>query len=181
MKKIVCIILCMIACQVAISQTYFTRTGFTEFKASVEAFEPVEAKNNSTTAILKTQTGDIAAQLFITAFKFRVALMQEHFNENYMDSDKFPKAVFRGKLDNFDMSSLSGEKEYNLNGSLTIKGVKKEINTKALLKKDGEKIVLSAAFSVKPQDFDIKIPSIVRKKIADKINITLNYELVEKK
>ncbi|MFD2567259.1 YceI family protein [Pseudotenacibaculum haliotis] len=181
MKKTVCIILCMIACQVAISQTYFTRTGFTEFKASVEAFEPVEAKNNSTTAILKTQTGDIAAQLFITAFKFRVALMQEHFNENYMDSDKFPKAVFRGKLDNFDMSSLSGEKEYNLNGSLTIKGVKKEINTKALLKKDGEKIVLSATFSVKPQDFDIKIPSIVRKKIADKINITLNYELVEKK
>lgn len=171
----------MVACQVALSQTYFTRTGFTEFKASVEAFEPVEAKNNSTTAILKTQTGDIAAQLFINAFKFRVALMQEHFNENYMDSDKFPKAVFRGKLDNFDMSSLSGEKEFDLSGTLTIKGVKKEINTKAMVKKDGEKIVLSSTFSVQPQDFDIKIPSIVRKKIADKINITLNYELVEKK
>ena len=54
----------------ALSQTYFTRTGFTEFKASVEAFEPVEAKNNSTTVILKTQSGDIAAQLFINAFKF---------------------------------------------------------------------------------------------------------------
>ena len=171
----------MAACQVALCQTYFTRTGFTEFKASVEAFEPVEAKNNSTTAILKTQTGDIAAQLFINAFKFRVALMQEHFNENYMDSDKFPKAVFRGKIKDFNFDQLSQEKEYDLSGTLTIRGVKKEVNTKATIKKEGEKILLSSNFTVLPKDFNIKIPSIVSKKIADKINITLNYELVEKK
>ena len=84
MIKTINLIVCLTVCQIAISQTYFTRTGLTKFKASVEAFEPVEAKNNSTTAILKTQTGDIAAQLFINAFKFRVKLMQEHFNENYM-------------------------------------------------------------------------------------------------
>ena len=64
------------------SQTYFTRTGTTNFKASVTAFEPVEATNKSTTVILKTSTGAIAAQLFITAFQFRVALMQEHFNRS---------------------------------------------------------------------------------------------------
>ena len=167
--------------QAALSQTYFTRTGFTEFKASVEAFEPVEAKNNSTTAILKTQSGDIAAQLFINAFKFRVALMQEHFNENYMDSDKFPKAVFRGKLNNFNFSELSGEQEYDLVGSLTIRGIKKDISTKAKVKKEGDQLVLTAAFSVEPKDFDIEVPSIVRKKIAEKINITIDYALVEKK
>ena len=181
MKKILTIIICLFSCQIALSQTYFTRTGSTEFKASVEAFEPVEAKNNSTTAILKTQSGDIAAQLFINAFKFRVALMQEHFNENYMDSDKFPKAVFRGKLGGFDFGAISGEQEYDLSGTLTVRGVKKEINTKAIVKKQGDALLLKAVFSVEPQEFDIKIPNIVKKKIADKINITINYELVEKK
>lgn len=181
MKKTIAILICLVSCQIALSQTYFTRTGSTEFKASVEAFEPVEAKNNSTTVILKTQSGDIAAQLFINAFKFRVALMQEHFNENYMDSDKFPKAIFKGKLKGFDFSNLSGEQEYDLSGTLTVRGVKKEINTKAKVKKAGDNVHVTTAFSVEPQEFDIKIPSIVRKKIADKINVSINYELVEKK
>lgn len=172
---------CLIVTQVALSQTYYTRTGQTEFKASVEAFEPVEAVNNSTTALLKTQSGDIAAQLFINAFKFRVALMQEHFNENYMDSDKHPKAVFRGKLNGFNFAELSGEQEYDLVGSLTVRGVKKDISTRAKVQKDGDQLILTARFSVEPQEFDIKIPSIVRKKIADKINITIHYALVEKK
>lgn len=181
MKKTISLIVFLAVCQIAISQTYYTRTGLTEFKASVEAFEPVEAKNNSTTALLKTQTGDIAAQLFINAFKFRVKLMQEHFNENYMDSDKFPKGVFRGKLKDFDMSSIGEGKEYDLSGSLTVRGVKKDISTKATIKKEGDNLRLTAAFSVKPGDFEIEIPSIVRKKIAESINITISYELVEKK
>lgn len=181
MKKVITLLVCMVLCQVAISQTYLTRTGMTEFKASVEAFEPVEAKNNSTTAILKAESGDIAAQLFINAFEFRVALMQEHFNENYMDSNKFPKAVFRGTLKGFNLNALSGSQEYDLSGSLTVRGVTKEIASKATVKKDGDKLVLTTVFTVEPQDFDIDIPSIVRKKIADKINVTINYELVEKK
>ena len=176
MKTTITLIACLMICQVAISQKYFTRTGTTDFKASVEAFEPVEATNNSTTAILDTATGDIAAQLFVNAFKFRVALMQEHFNENYMDSDKYPKAIFRGKLANY-----SGEGTYDLTGSLAVRGKKKDISSKATVKKVGDKLVLTTNFSVEPQDFDIKIPSIVRKKIADKINVTVNYELVEKK
>lgn len=181
MKKTIAIIVVLVSCQVAFAQTYYTRTGTTAFKASVEAFEPVEATNNSTTAILKTQNGDIAAQLFINAFKFRVALMQEHFNENYMESNKYAKALFRGKLKDFDVNNFSGEKEYDLSGTLTVRGIKKEISSKATLKKVGDNIELSTVFTVEPQDFDIKIPSIVRKKIADKINVSINYELVEKK
>ncbi len=180
MKKVI-LILCLILSQIGVGQTYFTRTGFTEFKASVKAFEPVEAKNNSTTVILKTQSGDIAAQLFISAFKFRVALMQEHFNENYMDSDKFPKAVFRGKIENFDLNSISGTSELDLKGTLTVRNVKKEIQTKAKVSKEGDKIRLQSTFIVEPGDFEIKIPNIVKKKIADKIIISIDYELVEKK
>ena len=180
MKKTLLIAIVLLSQTIA-AQKYFTRTGSTDFKASVEAFEAVEAKNNSTTVILKTDTGDIAAQLFITAFKFKVALMQEHFNENYMDSDEYPKAIFRGKLAGFSMDSLSEEKEFPLKGTLTIRGIKKEIETVAKVTCNDDKIKLTANFSVQPQEFDIKIPSIVRKKIADKINISLNYELSEKK
>ena len=180
MKKLYTLCFFFVAVSV-FSQTYFTRSGNTDFKASVEAFEPVEAKNTSTTVILKTATGDIAAQLFINAFQFKVALMQEHFNENYMDSDKFPKAVFRGKLIDFDFANSTTEKEYKLTGTLTVRGIKKEINTTAkVILKEG-KLFLDAKFIVEPQDFNIDIPSIVRKKIADKINVTLQYELVEKK
>ena len=163
----------------AYAQKFYTKTGFTEFKASVEAFEPVEANNNSTTALLNTENGDIAALLFIKAFNFRVALMQEHFNENYMDSDKFPKATFKGSLNNFDFGNL--QRLYQLQGVLNIRGIDKDIETPVSVRMDGDKIRLEAEFNVSPSDFDIKIPSIVEEKISETITISLNYELVEKK
>ncbi len=180
MKKIIFLFV-LVSAQTVLSQTYFTRTGMTEFKASVEAFEPVEAKNNSTTAILKAGSGDIAAQLFINAFQFRVALMQEHFNENYMDSDKYPKAVFRGKIKDFDKGSIDPNKAYALTGTLTIRGIKKDVETTVKISTSNNTIKLTSSFSVAPEDFGIKIPSIVSNKIAEKINISLDYELVEKK
>ncbi len=181
MKKI--LILCFLFVAGSVSaQKYYTKTGETDFKASVEAFEPVEAKSNSTTVVLKTDSGDIAALLFMKSFHFKVALMEEHFNENYMDSDKFPKATFKGKLKDFNMSDLSSTaKEISLSGTLTVRGKAKDMQTTAMISKDGDKIIIKSKFSVKPQDFDIDIPSIVRNKIAKEINVTLNYELVEKK
>lgn len=180
MKKILICFICFASFNLS-AQKYYTKTGTTELKASVAAFEPVEATNKSTSVVLKADTGDIAALLFVKAFRFRVALMEEHFNENYMDSDKFPKATFKGKVTDFNLADISTEKEYTIKGTLTVRGIKKEIETTGkFLKKDG-KISLNVMFSVKPQDFDIKIPSIVREKIAKTINLTLNYELVEKK
>lgn len=182
MKQLYIIILTFLVSTSLFAQKYYTKTGKTEFKASVETFEPIEAANNSTTVILNTENGQIAALLFVKAFHFEIALMQEHFNENYMDSDKHPKATFKGALDGFSMDKLSDkESEFNLKGTLTVRGIAKEINTKARLKKQGSKIKIEAEFKVKPQDFDIKIPNIVREKIAKSIHINLNYELVEKK
>lgn len=180
MKKILLLAIVLLS-QTIIAQKYFTRTGSTNFKASVEAFEAVEATNKSTSVVLKTDTGDIAALLLIKAFRFKVALMQEHFNENYMDSDKHPKATFKGKIEGFNLSEVDTKKEYPIKGTLTVRGVKKEIETVGTFTKSGEKLKLSAMFSVTPQDFEIKIPSIVREKIAKSINLTLDYELIEKK
>ncbi|WP_299681389.1 YceI family protein [uncultured Tenacibaculum sp.] len=180
MKKLIITTLLLVS-QLVVAQKYFTRTGTTHFKASVETFEPVEAINNSSTSILNVVTGDIAVQLFISAFQFKVALMQEHFNENYMDSDTYPKATFRGKLSNFSLKNSQNQKEFPLQGTLTICGIKKEISTIAKVSFEKNIIKLSSNFSVEPQDFGIEIPSIVRKKIAEKINIKINYELAEKK
>lgn len=180
MKKIALITFCFVSIQLC-AQKFYTKTGVTDLKASVEAFEPVEATNKSTSVLLKSDSGDIAALLFIKAFRFRVALMEEHFNENYMDSDKFPKATFKGKVEDFNLSEIEGSKKLKIKGTLTVRGIKKEIETMGTFTKKDGKLHLNASFSVKPQDFEIKIPSIVREKIAKTIILTLNYELIEKK
>lgn len=179
-KLLIIAVLCTTT--LATAQKYYTKAGITEFKASVDTFEPVEAKNESTTAILNSDTGEIAALLFVKAFHFKVALMQEHFNENYMDSDTFPKATFKGKIEGYSPEAISNsETDYPLKGTLTIRGKTKTITSVVQIKKVEEKIVLTTNFNVSPKDFDIEIPKIVRKKIAESIQLKLCYELIKKK
>lgn len=182
MKKITVLAFLLLCSSTFIkAQKYFTKTGLTEFKASVEVFEPVEAKSNSTTAILNIENGEVAALIFVRSFRFKVALMEEHFNENYMESDQFPKTNFKGKLKGFSWKELQKEeKEYELTGDLTIKGKTQKVTTAAQLKSIEGKIKVVASFEVKAEDFDIEIPSVVRKKIAQTIKINLAYELEKK-
>lgn len=162
-------------------QKYFTKTGSTVFKATADALEPVEAENESTTVILNTTNGELAALLFIKAFDFEIALMQEHFNENYMESDKFPKATFKGQLMGFDTKKLSAEfTEFKLKGTITIRGKEKSIDTVAKLKKLDDKIVFTSRLTVEPEAFNIQIPGVIRSKIAKSIHLILNYELTKK-
>lgn len=170
----------MLLClQTIAAQKYITRSGITSFKASVAAFEPIEAINKSSSAVINDK-GDIAALLLVKGFHFKVALMQEHFNENYMDSDEFSKATFKGKLVNFTLENLNTISKFSLDGRLTIKGKAKEIKTEAIIIKQDEKLIFKTTFSVAPEDFGIKIPGIVRKKIAKEIKISINYELAKK-
>ena len=162
-------------------QKYFTRSGITEFEASEKAFEPIEAVNESTTAIMDLSSGVIVSQVFMAGFQFKNALMQEHFNENYMESNQYPKATFKGKLDNFSLDDLKSNEPIPLSGMLTIKGVEKKIQTTVRITQDQSGLSLTAMFAVNPEDFNIKIPVIVQEKIADMVHINLNYQLVEKK
>ena len=108
--------------------------------------------------------------------------MQEHFNENYMDSGTFPKATFKGQISGFDFSEISStEKKLLLKGILTVRGVEKKIETLATFSKKENKLLMEASFGAKPEDFNIKIPKIVSNKIAGTINISLAYEFIEKK
>lgn len=181
MKKSILIAIVLLS-QTLVAQKYFTKTGTTKFQASEKSFVPVKAINKKTLAILNNETGEIATQLFITDFQFKVSLMQEHFNENYMDSDEHPKATFVGKLTDFQFDNLSEEKTtFNLKGTLTIKEKQKEINTSAVVNLNGNDLKITSKFTVKPADFNIKIPSIVSKKIAENVQISINYLLSEKK
>ncbi len=181
MKHLLIIMTLFFALNVS-AQKYFTKTGATEFMASVEAFEPISASSTSTTAILDISTGDIAALIFVRSFHFKIALMEEHFNENYMDTKDFPKATFKGKLDRFDMTKLTSIwQEFTMTGTLNIRGVDKVINDVIKLKKVAGKIVVQGALIVAPSDFKIDIPGAVSSKIAKEIKVTMDYELVEKK
>ncbi len=177
MKKVILFIV-LLTCSGLHAQKFITKTGETHFKASVEAFEPVEAINKNTTAILNAVNGDVAALIFIRSFHFEIALMEEHFNENYMDSDKHPKATFKGSLSEFELDKLlKQEQSYPLSGTLTIKGIERQIATTAILLKKDDMIEVKAQFEVKPEDFEIEIPKLVREKIAKSIIVTLKYEL----
>lgn len=160
---------------------YLTKTGNVSFEASVPSFEEVKAKSNSVTAIINTNNGEFAALVLVKGFRFKNALMEEHFNENYAESDKFPKATFKGKIENFDLLNLKNDKRYMIHGSLTFHGKSKQFkNLLVSISKENNIIKMTGAFKAKASDFDIKIPKIVRSKIAEEIKVSFVFELNEK-
>ena len=162
--------------QVLFSQQFYTDKGVTKFDGSKAAFEPIKASNNNTVSIIDSSNGQIAAVILISEFDFRLGLMQEHFNENYLESNVYPKSTFEGQIKNFSINELNQDfKEHEIEGVLTIKGVKKDIITKANIRKIDEKIELSSGFSVMLSDYKVKIPKIVFKKIDEEVKINLNF------
>jgi YceI-like domain len=172
MKKIFYFWALILVSFVPIQEKKQTKTGSLTFEASVPAFEEVKAKNDAVTCVLNTATGDIATQALMKGFRFKVALMEEHFNENYVESTKFPKATFRGKIEAFDESKLTTAfKNYTIKGKLEMHGKTKEVTCEAKIKKTGETIEIKNSFTVNAADFDIDIPSAVSKKVSKKINV----------
>ncbi|WP_035673576.1 YceI family protein [Flavobacterium sp. 83] len=181
MKKIAFLGLLVFVGNVMFSQKVMTRTGEIKFEASMPAFEEIAAKNNTVSCILDESTGDFVALALVKAFKFKAPLMEEHFNENYIESSKFPKSTFKGKILNFDASKLSSAKTvYDLEGDLTLHGVTKKIKTKITLVGTADKVNATSNFLVKPQDYNIEIPSLVKNKIAENVKIVINFILQPK-
>jgi len=161
---------------------YLTKNGSIQFEASVPSFEEVKAKNNSVTAIFNTANGEFASLALIKGFRFKVALMEEHFNENYMDSDKYPKAILKGKIKEFSPTKLSDvATKHILTSTLTVHGETKNIDIPILIKKVNNIIYINSTFSVTPEEFNVSIPKIIRKKVAQKIGISVDFKLLQKK
>ncbi|SNR47836.1 YceI family protein [Flavobacterium sp. ov086] len=180
MKNIIVLLFLFAGIVPVSAQKYATKTGSLKFEASVEAVEEVAAENKNTSAILESSTGEIAVLTLMKGFRFKVALMEEHFNENYVESDKFPKATFKGKVEDFDVSKLSATaKAAKISGDLTLHGKTVKIIANAKISKSGDKITVTGNFDIKPEDFDIEIPKLVSKKVADKIKVSFNLSLAK--
>lgn len=165
---------------VIFAQKMVTRTGAVKFEASTP-LESIAAVNNAASCILNKDNGELAALVLIKGFQFKSPLMQEHFNENYMESSKYPKATFKGKILNFDASKLTAQKNsYDLEGELMIHGVSKKVKTKISLSLNNGKIDATGSFNARPQDYNIEIPRLVKDKIAETAKIDYSFVLEAK-
>lgn len=167
---------------VVLAQKMMTRTGEIKFEATMPgALDDIAAINSTVSCILDQATGDFVALALVKAFKFKAPLMEEHFNENYIESSKFPKATFKGKITNFDASKINVSKtSYDLEGDLTMHGVTNKIKTKITLFLSSGKLNANANLIVKIKDYKIDIPSIVKNKISDNVNMKINFVLTPK-
>ncbi|OSZ79091.1 hypothetical protein CAP35_12820 [Chitinophagaceae bacterium IBVUCB1] len=181
MKKIVMIALLSASAYGAMAQKYVTRTGRVSF-FSTTPVENIEAVNNEAGAVLDSKTGDVVYQLAIKSFKFEKALMQEHFNENYMESDKYPKADFKGKITDISKVNFAKDGKYDVvsTGKMTIHGVTKDVTIPGTVTVKGNQAVMNSKFKIKPQDYKINIPKLVENKIAKEIEVTVNSILDKK-
>lgn len=180
-NKIKWLILCLAFTLTATAQNrYFTKTGHIDF-FSHTAIEDIKGINDQVTSFLDITTGDMVFSVLSRSFQFAKPLMQEHFNENYMESEKFPKASFEGKI--ADLKAIdfttSGKYPVKVVGKLTIHGMTKDIETAGDLTIDKDKIVGQSVFSVNPEDYGIKIPGVVRQNFAEsmKVTVLMNYQL----
>jgi polyisoprenoid-binding protein YceI len=174
---IVSLVLLMSASSVY-SQKYMTRNGHIRFFSSA-SLEDIEAHNRQVNAALDLETGDFVFRVLVRSFEFEKALMQEHFNENYMESHKFPNASFQGKISNLSEIDFNknGTYEATVEGKMTIHGVTKDIVEKGTLTMKDGTIEAYSQFNVKVADYDIKIPKTVVNNIAENIQVTVDVKL----
>ena len=143
--------------------------------------ENIEASSNSVIALINAENGEIAIKVFLRSFEFEKALMQEHFNENYVESDKYPSASFKGEILDFKGLSKLQKKEFSIKGVLDLHGIKKERMVIAkLVKLNNGNFQLQSKFKIACKDHDIKIPKILWKNIAEEIEVSLVIPLKPK-
>lgn len=162
---------------------YFTKTGHIDFFSSTP-IEDIKANNDQVTSFIDTATGEMVFSVLMRSFQFEKALMQEHFNENYVESAKFPKATFEGKL--IDAGKVGwdkpGEYPVKVKGNLTLHGVTKEVEADGSLVIESGRITGKSQFLIKPADYKITIPQVVKNNIAEqiKVNVLMYYTPYQK-
>ena len=177
MKKTLISLLVILSVQ-AQAQKFMTKTGSIDFSAT-GAIEKIEGTNKSSACLMDSKTGSLDLIVQVKSFVFEKQLMQEHFNENYMESEKFPKASFKGIITNISSINFSKDGEYTaeVTGKLNIHGVAKDVKTTGKVIIKGGKPSLKANFSVLLSDYNIAIPGAVKDKISKDAKINVNCSL----
>lgn len=182
MKKITIILAILLVGNTLVAQKYFTKTGHISFY-STTPIEDIEAHNYQSTSIIDFSNGNIVFSLLMKGFEFEKALMQEHFNEKYVETDEFPKAQFKGNISNFESVNLAqdGKYEVSISGKMTIHGVTKGVSTQGIFEVKNGRIIGTCTFTLLVADYEINIPGVVRDKIAKEMTIKVNMDYSEYK
>jgi polyisoprenoid-binding protein YceI len=159
------------------AQKFMTKNGFISFYGHTP-MEDMKADNNQVASVLDISTGDLVFQVLIKSFHFDRALLEEHFNENYMESDKFPKATFKGKITNLQSVNFAknGIYDVTVEGDLTIRDATNKINAKGTIEVVAGGLNANSKFLISPEDYKINIPGVVREKIAKNFEITVTIK-----
>lgn len=178
-KNLIVLMAMVLSVSVSFAQSkFYTKTGKISFYSKAP-LEEIEGKNKTVTAVLDSKSGALQFAVQMKGFEFEKQLMQQHFNENYVESDKYPKAEFKGTITNNSQINYSKDGTYTakVKGKLTIHGVTKDVESTGTLKINGGKIDANSVFNVLISDYNIKIPAIVKDKVSNTIKITVDCDL----
>lgn len=179
MKRIAYLALIFAVISTSVSaQKYVTKNGTINFFSKTPV-ENIEAHNKQVNCALDLSSSDFVFKVLMKSFEFEKALMQEHFNENYVESDKFPNATFQGKITNLKNVNFIKPGIYNVTaeGNLTIHGITKKISAPGTIEVQGDKLNAKARFNIKPADYEIRIPNTVAAHIAESVEVTVDVTL----
>ena len=159
------------------AQKYMTRNGYIGFYSHTP-MEDIKGDNNQVASILDTSTGEFVFQVLIKSFHFEKALMEEHFNENYMESEKFPKSSFKGKITDLASVDFSkpGNYDVTVEGDLNIHNVTNKVIVKGNVEVISGGINANSKFNIVPEDYKINIPGVVRDNIAKNLEVTVSIK-----
>lgn len=155
------------------AQKYVTEKSFVSFYSHA-TLEDISAENGRAGGIFNATTNDIAFSVPIKEFEFAKSLMKEHFNEKYLESDKYPKSTFQGKISDFDFN-VSGVQNAKATGKLFIHGVTKDVEISGTIEKQGTKLLFKSKFIVKLEDYKVTIPQLVWQNIAEQVEVTIDF------
>ena len=154
-----------------------TRNGSISFYSKT-SLEDIEAYTQTAVSVLDKKSGQLEMMVLIKSFSFDKALMQEHFNENYLESDKFPKSVFKGRIDDLSKVDFNHDGKYNvtITGQLTIHGETQSVKTSATFNIEKERVSAMADFTIRLEDYKIRIPALVADKVSKSIKIAVSLK-----
>lgn len=170
------LILLMMLSSTVFAQKYMSKEGYVHF-FSEAPMENIEAENTKVAAVLDAATGDFAFKVLIEEFQFEKSLMQEHFNENYMESDQYPFSTFTGAVKGFKKLDLKTKQEVEVNGQMNMHGLTKKIKVIATVWMEDEELHIASSFVIRLEDYNIDIPKIVMYNIAEEIDVKVKMQL----
>lgn len=154
------------------AQIYAGKTCITHF-FSKTSMKDIEATSNTAKPVLDAASGAFQMRVQNTSFKFESSFMQEHFNENYMESEKYPYDTFKGKINEKVDYTKDGEYKVTCTGTMDMHGVTQQITTPGTVTVKGSQVTVYSKFKVKPADYKIKVPSLYVKEIAEEIDVDI--------